>query len=126
MLMEKNFSATLDAMNFTRHGNVYQKNFADNIIMRADIVAKKLFYPAQIKNHNRNNFFDESHRENFVVFECVNRLLDKGYKPEDIWLEKNWSLGHSQKSGRADICVSDNGKTIFIIECKTAGVKSDN
>lgn len=123
MLTEKNFSAALKAMNFTERGTSFEKIFADNIIMRADLAAKKLFYPAQIKNRDRNNFFDDSHRENLVVFECVNRLLDKGYKPEDIWLEKNWSLGHTQKSGRADICVSDNDKTLFIIECKTAGAE---
>ena len=123
LLNEKNFANALLKMNFTAQGNVYAKNFADNIIMRADLKSKKLFYPAQIKNHDRNNFFDESHRENLVVFECVNRLLDKGYNAQDIWLEKNWQLGHSQKSGRADICVSQNGKTLFIIECKTAGAE---
>lgn len=123
MLNEKNFADALTAMNFIKRGNVYEKNFAENIIMRADLNSKKLFYPAQIKGRDRNNFYDESHRENLVVFECVNRLLDKGYKPEDIWLEKNWSLGHEKKSGRADICVSDNGKTIFIIECKTFGAE---
>src|ERR1700744_3069132 len=32
--------------------------------------------------------------ENFVVLECVNRLLEKGYKPESITLEKDYPLGH--------------------------------
>ena len=123
MLTEKFFSAALKAMNFTERGNFFEKVFADSVTMKVDFARKKLFYPAQIKNHDRNNFFDEAHRENLVVFECVNRLLDKGYKPEDIWLEKNWQLGHTQKSGRADICVSDNDKTLFIIECKTAGAE---
>ncbi|MBQ3450786.1 MAG: restriction endonuclease subunit M, partial [Selenomonadaceae bacterium] len=108
-------------MNFTECGNFFEKIFDDGVIMKANLSTKKLFYPAQIKNRERNNFFDETHRENLVVFECVNRLLDKGYKPEDICLEKPWQLGHTQKSGRADICVSLNGKTLFIIECKTAG-----
>ena len=121
MLNEKNFAAALCAMNFTARGNRYEKIFAEGIVMAADLLTKKLSYPAQIKNRDRNNFFDESHRENLVVFECVNRLLDKGYKPEDIWLEKNWQLGHTQKSGRADICISAEGKIILIIECKTAG-----
>ena len=121
MLDEKNFAAALKAMNFTAHGNSFEKIFDRGVVMSADLAAKKLFYPAQIKNRDRNNFFDESHKENLVVFECVNRLLDKGYKPEDIWLEKNWPLGHTQKSGRADICVSSGSKTLFIVECKTAG-----
>ena len=122
MLKDKNFANALKKMNFIAQGNVYTKIFAENIIMKADLNSKRLFYPAQIKNHDRNSSFKDSN-ENLVVFECINRLLDKGYKPQDIWLEKNWSLGHSQKSGRADICVSDNGKTIFIIECKTAGAE---
>ncbi len=121
MLTEKNFAAALKFMNFIAQGNVYQKIFADNVIMKADLNSKHLCYPAQIKGRDRNNFFDDSHRENLVVFECVNRLLDKGYRPEDIWLEKSWQLGHELKSGRADICVSSNEKTIFIIECKTHG-----
>ena len=123
MLTEKNFDAALQVMNFSRHGNRYEKIFSDNVTMAVDFAAKKLFYPAQIKGRDRNNFFDAEHKENLVVFECVNRLLEKGYKPEDIWLEKNWSLGHSQKSGRADICVSSEGKVLFIIECKTAGAE---
>jgi hypothetical protein len=113
-------------MNFTKCGDSFQKIFADNVVMEADLKTRKLFYPAQIKNHDRNNFFDGTHRENLVVFECVNRLLDKGYKPEDIWLEKSWTLGHEQKSGRADICVLSEDKTLFIIECKTAGAEYKN
>lgn len=59
-----------------------------------------------------------------MVFECVHRLLEKGYQPKHIELEKRWSLGHSQKSGRADITVfrdDEKNKIFSIIECKTAG-----
>ena len=64
-----------------------------------------------------------NHPENFVVLECVNRILDKGYRPEHIELERKWTLGHEQKSGKADICVLDkDGKNmLFIVECKTYG-----
>ena len=123
MLTEKNFPDALKAMNFTERGNVYEKIFAEGVVMTADLSTRKLSYPAQIKGRDRNNFFDAEHKENLVVFECVNRLLDKGYSPEDIWLEKAWSLGHSAKSGRADICVSADDKVLFIIECKTAGAE---
>ena len=113
-------------MGFNEKGGVYEKIFADNVIMSADIKTKKLSYPSQVINRDRNTSFNKSLRENLVVFECVNRLLDKGYKPEDIWLEKPYRLGHLQKSGRADICVSHEGKTILIIECKTAGAEYEN
>ena len=32
--------------------------------------------------------------ENLVVLECVVRLLQKGYRPESIELEKTWKSGH--------------------------------
>lgn len=63
-----------------------------------------------------------SKNENFVVLECVVRLLDKGYRPEHIELERKWQLGLDEKGGKADICVKDkDGKSmLFIIECKKA------
>ena len=42
--------------------------------------------------------------ENFVVLECVNRLLEKGYAPNSIVLENKWGLGHKEK-GKLDILV---------------------
>ena len=121
MLTEKNFSAALKAMNFVECGNFFKKTFADDVTMSVDIKAKKLTFPAQVQGRERNNSYNKSLRENLVVFECVNRLLDKGYKPEDIELERQWQLGHTAKGGRADICVSSGGKVLFIVECKTFG-----
>ncbi len=46
-----------------------------------------------------------SQPENFVVLECVDRLLIKGYKPQNIILEKTWPSGHGT-SGRLDTKVS--------------------
>ena len=89
-----------------------------------DFNAEKLIYPEEIKGRERNDGFDAP--ENFVVFECVNKLLDKGYRPEHIELEKEWHLGHDAKSGRADICVSSpDGDMLFIVECKTYGKEFD-
>lgn len=101
---------------------VYKKNFSENISMSADFKNKKLIYPAQLKNCEQNDLLDSAHKENLVVFECINRLLEKGYKPEHIELEKAWHLGHESKSGRADICISNfDGELLCIIECKTFG-----
>ncbi len=59
--------------------------------------------------------------ESFVVLECVNRLLEKGYKPESIELEKTWNLGHNGK-GFLDILVKDlHGMAFLMIECKVWG-----
>jgi type I restriction enzyme M protein len=68
------------------------------------------------------NFFQP---ENFVVLECVNRLLEKGYKPENIVLEKTWAAGHGA-SGRLDICITrSDGSEYLLIECKTYGKEFD-
>ncbi|MGP1454470.1 MAG: N-6 DNA methylase [Treponema sp.] len=79
-------------------------------------------YPSPVTINDRTTCNFE-HPENFVVFECVHRLLEKGYRPEHIELEKRWNLGHDSKGGKADICVydADGQNTLFIIECKTAG-----
>ena len=57
--------------------------------------------------------------------ECVNRLLEKGYSPKNIILEKTWPAGHGT-SGRLDICVNkDDGSEFLLIECKTWGKEFD-
>ena len=89
--------------------------------MQVDFANKELIYPQGIKINDTttSNF---SHPENFVVFECVHRLLEKGYKAESLELEPRWQLGREAKSGKADILVRDNqDNTYLIIECKTAG-----
>ncbi|MDR2906720.1 MAG: restriction endonuclease subunit S [Bacteroidales bacterium] len=66
-----------------------------------------------------------SQPENFVILECVDRLLSKGYKPQNIILEKVWRSGHGT-SGRLDICVThDDGSPYLLIECKTYGKEFD-
>lgn len=55
--------------------------------------------------------------ENIVRLECIVRLLRKGYKPEDLELEKTYKLGHKYK-GYADIVVTKSKKAYMIIECK--------
>lgn len=67
-----------------------------------------------------------SQSENLVVLECVNRLLDKGYGPENLILEKDWPLGHRGK-GYLDIWVKmTDGKSFLMIECKTWGKEYNN
>ncbi len=66
-----------------------------------------------------------SQEESLVVLECIDRLLNKGYKPENIELEKSWNLGHKDK-GFLDIWVKDEfGNSFLMIECKTWGKEYD-
>lgn len=66
-----------------------------------------------------------SQTENGVVLECVNRLLEKGYKPQNITLEKVYPSGHGH-SGRLDILITKDSKAFLMIECKTWGKEFNN
>ena len=91
--------------------------------LEIDIAKQAITYPeAQGLVINERQTCDFSASENFVVFECIHRPLEKGYKPEHIELEPKWKLGHGVSGGRADILVKDNeDRPLLIIECKTAG-----
>ena len=137
MITIDNFKEVLLSLGFKQEGtnDVYTKeyhlngNLVGDTHMSVDFAEKRLEFPADMRGGDRNTLIDDAHKENMVVFECVDRLLDKGYKSEDIELEKVWPLGHEGKSGRADICVNESGnpqKILFIIECKTAGKEFEN
>ena len=120
MIERGNFREALGIMGFTAAGKVYTYE-GESWRISADFAAGTLSYPEAVRGREHNTSFTAP--ENFVVFECVHRLLVKGYRPEDIHLEKAWPLGRTQKSGRADICVykKDSEEVLMIIECKTAG-----
>ena len=122
MINRENFGEVLKISGFTQDitGTVYERN-VNGCVMKADFAGGRLIYPEQIRGREHNTSFTAP--ENFVVFECVHRLIEKGYRPEDIELEKEWRLGHVPKGGRADICVYNKGSydVLMIIECKTAG-----
>lgn len=105
-------------------GDYYKRtyNLCDVVV---DFDNRKIIYPEakgfKVHDKTTSNF---EHDENFVVLECVCRLLDKGYRPEHIELEPRWTLGHDAKGGKADILVRDEkGHALLIIECKTAGTE---
>ena len=100
---------------------IYQKKYENsNYIIEIDFDKEKINYGDLIKTESKTtqNF---SKPENFVVLECVDRLLEKGYKPENIILEKTWPTGHGT-SGQLDVLVTrDDGSAYLMIECKTYG-----
>lgn len=126
MINKDNLKDLLRALNFEEEGNVFSKHFADTeAYLKVDFNNNELIYPTD-KGFVVNGEFtcNFSYDENFVVFECVNRLFEKGYKPEHIELEPKWKVGHGASGGRADILVRDNsGKSLLIIECKTEGTE---
>ncbi|QQR97804.1 MAG: N-6 DNA methylase [Sphingobacteriales bacterium] len=100
--------------------DIFIKKYQDGYVIEIEFEKEIINYGDKIicESKTTQNF---SQAENFVVLECVNRLLEKGYKPENITLEKTWGAGHGT-SGRLDICVSRNdGSEYLLIECKTYG-----
>ena len=100
--------------------DIFIKKYQDGYVIEIDFCKEVINYGDKIicENKTTSNF---SQPENFVVLECVNRLLEKGYKPENIILEKTWAAGHGT-SGRLDICVTrEDGSEYLLIECKTQG-----
>lgn len=126
MITKDNLKSVLLQLGFSQHGNgkIFSKYFPEiDAYLRADFDKEELIYPEdkglKIRERQTCNF---KANENFVVFECVHRLFEKGYKPQHIELEPRWQLGHGASGGRADILVRDNdGKPLLIIECKTWG-----
>jgi type I restriction enzyme M protein len=125
MINKDSFKKLLSRLGFSESKNVLTKMFQD-FELKADFNKEELIYPPEL-TINEKQTCNFSSNENFVVFECVHRLLEKGYKPKHIELEPKWKLGHGASGGRADIWVKENdGHSLLIIECKTAGKEFEN
>jgi type I restriction enzyme M protein len=120
----KNLLKTLGFISKENASDIFIKKYSDDYSIEVDFKKEIFNYGNKIKADNKTtqNF---SQAENWVVLECVNRLLEKRYKPENIILEKTWAAGHGT-SGRLDICVNrDDGSEYLLIECKTYGKEFD-
>lgn len=123
MIKQADFREVLTFLGFQESSNVFTKQYANEAYLKVDFNQSILMYPENLgMTINERQTCNFSQNENFVVFECVHRLLAQGYKPEHIELEPKWQVGHGASGGRADILIKDNhGNTLLIIECKTAG-----
>ena len=126
MIQLDNLKEVLNHIGFIREsmGEYFKREYS-TCTVAVDFDNKKIIYPEDkglIVNDKTTSNFDKN--ENFVVLECVCRLLEKGYRPEHIELEPRWTLGHDPSGGKADILIKDSdNKSLLIIECKTAGEK---
>ena len=132
MITKENLKRILDNLGFSSGNEIYSKHYdLADCDLKVDLKKEKIEYP-EAKGFvvNERQTCNLSDPENFVVLECVNRLLEKGYHPNHIELEPRWKLGHNAKSGRADIWVrtfkkiddkeTEEKESLLIIECKTA------
>lgn len=123
---KNNLPNLLEKLNFSKEGFLYKKSFEDSLIY-VDLNRNEIVYPEdkglivnekQICNLIKN--------ENFVVLECVCRLLELGYKPNHIELEPSWKVGRGKSGGRGDILIKNNNSPFLLIECKTYGKEFDS
>ena len=122
MITKNNFKDVLKMLGYQAEGNIFQKSIGE-ADLKVNFDKQEMIYPEdkglKVNERQTCNF---SKDENFVVFECVHRLLAKGYKPEHLELEPRWRVGHGASGGRADILVKNQeNKALLIIECKTPG-----
>lgn len=126
MITRDNFQKVLENLGFSQDlAGVWTKGFSEGTLS-VDFEVEKLIYPDDLAVNvaTTTNFSDP---ENFVVFECVHRLLQKGYRPRHIELERPVKVGHGSSGGRLDVWIKDNdGNSLLIIECKTPGREFDD
>lgn len=125
MITVDNLKKVLEELHYTKKKSkeIYEKKYDEyDCVIKVDFDNKQITYPEDkgMKIHRKTtcNF---SENENFVVLECITSLLDKGYKPSNIELEKPMPGGHDDTGGFCDIQVKDNDeRTFLLIECKKA------
>lgn len=94
MITKSNLKNMLISTGFGHTSNdKYEKYYPfSDCSITVDFKNEKIIYPEdkgfKVNVATTINF---SEPENFVVLECVNRLLDKGYRSENIELERTWS-----------------------------------
>lgn len=100
MISESYIKNLLLSMGYIKKNHIYEKFFSFvDCYIKVDLKNKIIIYPEDrgmtVSKRTTCNF---SAPENFVVLECVTKLLDKGYRPEHLTLEKEWTLGHEAKA----------------------------
>lgn len=129
MITKDNIKKILSILCFEQDGDVFIKSYENvSVPLKVDVRNERFYYEEVGITVGRETTSNFSEPENFVVFECIDRLLSMGYKPEHIELEPAWKLGHTQKGGYADIWVrthcslsgemATDKESLLIIECK--------
>ncbi len=125
MEVRKRFLKELGFLPKDNTSGIYEKIYAKGGCSIQVDFNKKIIDYGELINCESKTTQNFSKEENWVVLECVNRLLEKGYKPQDIILEKVYPSGHGH-TGRLDILVTKNLKAFLMIECKTFGKEFAN
>lgn len=107
MITKDNFKNLLSVLSFEQADNIFTKHFDDvNASLKVDFDNEELIYPRdkglKVVNAQTCNFSDP---ENFVVFECVNRLFEKGINRNTLLLSR---------SGKSDTVRAVGGRIFWL------------
>jgi type I restriction enzyme M protein len=121
-----NYKNFIKSLGFTPKENtigIFQKKY-NGYAIEIDFEKSTFNFGSKIRFGDSNkNIQNIVKPEDWVVLECIDRLLEQGYLPKNIVLEKTWKTGHGT-SGRLDILVTnDKGSAYLMIECKTWGTE---
>ena len=123
MITQDNIKKLLSVLGFsTEDSKIYSKTYEQaGITLSVNIPNEHFHYTAAGITVGRETTSNFSEPENFVVFECIDRLLTIGYKPEHIELEPAWKLGHtSSNSGEHGVVMESSGINMLMGNCLMA------
>ena len=123
MITQENIKKLLSVLGFsTEDSKIYSKTYEQaGITLSVNIPNEHFHYTEAGITVGRETTSNFSEPENFVVFECIDRLLTIGYKPEHIELEPAWKLGHtSSNSGEHGVVMESSGINMLMGNCLMA------
>ncbi len=123
MITQDNIKKLLSVLGFsTEDSKIYSKTYEQaGITLSVNIPNEHFHYTEAGITVGRETTSNFSEPENFVVFECIDRLLTIGYKPEHIELEPAWKLGHtSSNSGEHGVVMESSGINMLMGNCLMA------
>ena len=123
MITQDNIKKLLSVLGFsTEDSKIYSKTYEQaGITLSVNIPNEHFHYKEAGITVGRETTSNFSEPENFVVFECIDRLLTIGYKPEHIELEPAWKLGHtSSNSGEHGVVMESSGINMLMGNCLMA------
>ena len=123
MITQDNIKKLLSVLGFsTEDSKIYSKTYEQaGITLSVNIPNEHFHYTEAGITVGRETTSNFSESENFVVFECIDRLLTIGYKPEHIELEPAWKLGHtSSNSGEHGVVMESSGINMLMGNCLMA------
>ena len=123
MITQDNIKKLLSVLGFsTEDSKIYSKTYEQaGITLSVNIPNEHFHYTEAGITVGRETTSNFSEPENFMVFECIDRLLTIGYKPEHIELEPAWRLGHTSSNiGEHGVVMESSGINMLMGNCLMA------